>query len=319
MTETQTHLAAAFPTLKWEWDKVLADRTYFHVGGPAEAYVELNDEAALVALVAFCRQHSIRVTLLGGASNVVVADEGVTGVVVHLTNDQVTLTERDDATATVLVGAGCKMALLVSQTVKAGYAGLEYFLGVPGTVGGAVYNNAHYLAHLIGEHISRVKIITGESELVWLSQVECEFGYDSSRFQRTKEIIVAAEFSLPKGDLAQSQQLIKEATVYRAETQPLGEPSSGCIFQNVPATPELLARFPQFASKSHISGGFLIDQAGLKGKRVGDIEVSHKHAAFFVNKGQGTAQQVKELVNIVKTTVKEKLNVDLQEEVFYLN
>lgn len=273
----------------------------------------------IAELRAFCHQHDIKITLFGGASNVIVADQGIKGLVLHLTNQDLAITDQKIGDKTIIhAEAGIKMALLVSQIVQQGYQGLEYFLGVPGTLGGAIYNNSHYLSHLIGEHVHGVEVINRQGELRWLTQEECEFGYDSSRFQKSKELIFSVDFALLPGDKAASQTLIKEATEYRANTQPLGTPNSGCIFENAPNTEQLKKLFPQFADKSHVSGGFLIDQAGLKGTRIGDIEVSDKHAAFFINKGQGTASDVKKLITQVKRTVKEKFGVELHEEVFYL-
>jgi len=208
---------------------------------------------------------------------------------------------------------------VVAETIKYGLTGLEYFLGVPGTVGGAVLNNAHYLSDLISQHVKRVRIITADDKVEWLQASECEFGYDHSRFQKSGEIILGVEFLLRPGDAATSQQLITKATQYRATTQPLGLPSSGCIFQNTPNTPHLQELFPQFADITHVPGGFLIDQAGLKGERRGDLEVSHKHAAFIVNHGGGTAHELKALIAHVKDTVKNKFGVELHEEVFFLS
>jgi UDP-N-acetylmuramate dehydrogenase len=210
------------------------------------------------------------------------------------------------------------MATLVAQSVNWGLTGLEYFLGVPGSLGGAVVNNAHYLSALISQHIVRVHVVQPDGELVWLSAAASEFGYDHSRFQHSKEIVVAVEFLLQSGTKAESQALIAQATHYRATTQPLGIPSSGCIFQNTPNTTQLQQLFPQFAQKTHVPGGFLIDQAGMKGTRVGALEVSHKHAAFIVNHGGGTAKDLLSLIALIKTTVKARFGVDLVEEVFFL-
>ncbi len=319
MTSTLELLQLQFPQLKFSSELVLAPLTYFKIGGPAEVYVEIDNPETLTAVVNYCRPAQIPLTMLGGASNVIVADAGIRGLVIRFIYQQLEVTDIELTDKRVIrVGAGIKTALLASQTIDHGFTGLEYFLGVPGTLGGATYNNAHYLADLIGEHIYRVQIIDQHGELIWLTHIECEFGYDSSRFQRTKEIIVAVEFALSRGDKEQSRNLIKEATLYRSKTQPLGMPSSGCIFQNPPNTPELQQLFPQFADRTHLPAGFLIEQAGLKGTRVGDIEVSHKHAAFFVNQGQGTARDVATLVNQVKQVVKDKFRVELHEEVFYL-
>jgi len=309
-------LTAEFPRLDVKTDFPLASRTYFKIGGPAEGYVEISDENLVCDLQRWCKQHSITLTVLGGASNVVVSDQGIKGLVIHLKNDYCYLDEQTDE---IIAGAGCKTALLVSTSVKLGKGGLEYFLGVPGTVGGAIYNNAHYLQDLIGEHVSRVKIVTAQGEMEWISQADCQFEYDSSRFHSTNEIIIAAAFALPAGDAAHSQALITKATQYRATTQPLGTPNSGCIFQNVPNSAALREQFPDKATQSYLGGGFLIDQAGLKGTKIGGISVSTKHAAFFVNDGTGTAQDVKKLIKVIKERVKAKFGVDLEEEVFILH
>jgi UDP-N-acetylmuramate dehydrogenase len=258
------------------------------------------------------------VTMLGGASNVIVADKGIEGLVIQLDLTKVEAVNEPNSSANFQAEAGVKMALMVRKSIDLGLMGLEYFLGVPGTVGGAIYNNSHYLHHLIGEKIDRVEVMNEQGDITWLNQSECAFAYDESRFQHTSEIILSATWKLDAGDKEKSMQLVAEATRYRAATQPLGVPSSGCVFRNAAQTPELAALFPQFAQQSHVSAGFLIDQAGLKGTRVGGIEVSHKHAAFMINTGQGTAVQTQELIRKVKATVLEKFGVKLQEEVFYL-
>lgn len=314
MTSLQQQLQQYFSEYPFQFDLPLAEKTYFKIGGPAEAYIELSDRNKISALVKWCHENQVKVTLFGGASNIIVADQGITGVIIHVSHDEISFQENGH----VVVGAGAKMALFVRKTIDAGYTGLEYFLGVPGTVGGATYNNAHYLEDLIGQHIVRVEVVNAQGEFDWILQEECAFGYDSSRFQQTHEVIYQIEFLLKPGVKEESMALVRKATEYRAKTQPLGMPSSGCIFQNTPNTPALQTLFPQFAERNHVPGGFLIDQAGLKKTRVGDIEVSDKHAAFFVNTGKGTAEDVKKLIETVKSTVKEKFQVDLQEEVFWL-
>ncbi len=305
--------------LDWKTHFPLAPLTYFKIGGPAEAFVRLASKKDIQTVMSACEADQIPLTFLGGGSNVVVADKGITGVVVSLAANETGLLKpaTDTSPGLFRAEAGIQTAMLVRATLDAKLAGLEYFLGVPGNLGGAVYNNAHYLEHLLGEHITQVEVVSSQGSR-WLSHDECDFSYDHSRFHKTKECIFQVEFELAHGDVASSQQLIAEATRYRASTQPLGEASSGCIFQNTPVTPELLKHFPQLEGKSYAGGGFLIDQAGLKGTKVGDIEVSDKHAAFFINKGNGNAADVKKLVTLVKQQVKEKFGVVLKEEVFYL-
>jgi UDP-N-acetylmuramate dehydrogenase len=313
-------LTTAFPELPWQLEFELAPKTYFKVGGAAEIFLELTEVNRLAEIVRFCDQHQIPLTMLGGASNVIVSDAGVKGLVLHLKNDQVTPISDAEKITGLQAGAGTKMSTLVSQMLKLELTGLEYFLGVPGTVGGAIFNNAHYLSQLISTHVSRVHIMhpkSGQTE--WLDQAECQFGYDQSRFQTSHELILEVEFALDHGDVEKSRALIKEATEYRAKTQPVGEPSSGCVFQNVLNSDQLRHQFPEFAERTHVPAGFLIDQAGLKGLRVGDIEVSQVHAAFMVNKGHGSSQDLAKLISEVKATVKSKFGVDLREEVFYLD
>lgn len=320
MTSAPQLLAAAFPAITFKPNLLLSEVTYFKLGGPAEVFADAKSSQDIQELVRFCRQNSIPFRIIGGASNVIAPDEGLPGLTIRAANETYEVLDhsQDGQRTIVRVGAGYKTALFVRKTIDDGLAGLEYFLGVPGRLGGAVYNNAHYLSDLIGDHISRVNVLTPSNDLIWLEADECEFEYDSSRFQDSQEAIIEIEFSLPRGDKSASMKKVEEATKYRAETQPLGEPSSGCIFQNVANNERLRELFPQFAEKKYISGGFLIDQAGLKGTREGGIEVSHKHAAFFVNKGGGTAAEVKTLIKKVKEQVQQQFGAELQEEVFYL-
>lgn len=312
-------LTRAFPQLEFKANYSLQAQTYFKIGGSAEVYLELASKPEIIEVIKFCRQNQIKLTILGGASNVVIKNQGISGLVLHLKNNQFqVLNQPYQGKDVIRAGAGIKTATLVQQSVELGYTGLEYFLGVPGTLGGAVYNNAHYLEHLISQYIYRVEVIGHQGEAKWLHQPECEFGYDQSRFQNTSEIILSVELALEKDATAESKRKIAEVTQYRATTQPLGHPSSGCIFKNTPNTPQLKKLFPQYRNRDYMPTGFLIDQAGLKGIKVGDIEVSNKHAAFFINRGQGTAQDLKKLINLVKKTVQDKFGVELEEEVFYL-
>ncbi len=306
------------PDVSWMRNELLAPKTYFKIGGPADVYAEIGERQMLLKVVSYCQSHQIPLTFLGGGSNVIISDQGIRGVVLRWVGDSVQKIEDEQGTPVLYAEAGVKTALLVSQSVSQGFAGLEYFLGVPGTLGGAIYNNAHYMQDLIGEHVLAVEVIGKDSRLEWISQQACDFAYEKSRFQKTGELIVSVKFSLSPGNESESKAKIAEATRYRALTQPLGIPSSGCIFQNVPNTPQLSKRFPDFADKEFVPGGYIIDQAGLKGLREGDIEVSEKHAAWLINRGSGSAKQVKRIIQKIKETVSKKYGVTLKEEVFFL-
>ena len=310
-----------FPQLDFKHQYNLTPQTYFKIGGEAEVYLELSQREQIIEVITFCKKNNIKLTILGGASNVVISDNGISGLVLHLKNDQLVVLNQiaENGKLLIKVGAGLKTALLVKKTIDLGCTGLELFLGVPGTVGGAVFNNAHYLENLISDHIYQVEIITQAGEVETINNQECQFEYDSSRFHNTNEIILEVIFALKKGSLKDSQELIKKATRYRAGTQPLGLPSSGCIFKNTPNSPYLKKLFPKFRNNLFISAGLLIDKAGLKGIRVGGVEVSNKHAAFFINIENGTAVDLKKLVKLVKNKVKDKFGVELKEEIFYLS
>jgi len=320
MTELQKLLKQNFPDLNFEFDYNLAAHSYYKIGGPAEVFIKLKEKNKIIELIKFCRQNDLKLTILGEASNVLISDEGISGLVLTIANDKISdKKEIIDNKFLLKVGAGVKMSTLVRKSVELGLTGLEYFFSVPGTLGGAVYNNSHYQKFLIGDYIKNVLVIDQKGDLLILEKKDCNFAYDQSRFQKTKEIILEAEFILEVGNEVQSKQLIKESTQYRLETQPLGLPSCGCIFQNVENNDNLRKLFPQFKDKEYISAGFLIDQAGLKGLKIGDVEVSTKHAAFFVNQGTGKASDVIKLIKQVKQQVKDKFGIELKEEVVYLS
>lgn len=314
-------LQQRFPNLDFKNQYSLTSQTYSKIGGKAEVYLELSKREEIIEIVTFCKENNIKLTILGGASNVIISDEGISGLVLHLKNDHLTILDQvvENDKHLIRVGAGLKTSLLVKKTVDLGYTGLEFFLGVPGSVGGAIFNNAHYLENLISNYVYQVEIVTMGGEVKTIYNHECEFGYDTSRFHKSGEIILEVIFSLKKGSKKKSQELIKESTQYRASTQPLGLPSSGCIFKNTPNSPHLKELFPEFKDQRFVSTGFLIDRAGLKGIRVGGVEVSTKHAAFFINTGNGTAADLKKLIELVKSRVKSKFDVKLKEEVFYLS
>jgi UDP-N-acetylmuramate dehydrogenase len=311
-------LKQEFPNLKFRINYPLSKITYFKVGGPADAYVVVEKRDQLIDLIKYCRLHDIRFTLLGGASNVVVSDGGIKGLVIAPRHNQVEVLEKDDNYAVLRAEVGIKTAALVKRTADFGLIGLGPFLGVPGYLGGAIYNNSHFQTELIGDYVKQVEVLTASNDIVWLRQDECQFAYDSSRFQETNDIILRVDFNLQIGDSGQVAKTMKGSTLYRIKTQPLGMPSSGCIFKNVPNNPELKKRFPKFADKDFISAGFLIDQAGLKGLKQGGVKVSNKHAAFMVNTGEGTANDILKLIDQVKDRVKDKFGIELEEEVFVL-
>ncbi len=318
MSNWRQSLKNKFPKINFKKDFPLAKLSYFKVGGPAEMLAKVEDRQLIIDLVKFCNQENINLTVLGSASNVIISDQGVRGLVLLLTCKSFKVLDQTDSLVLVAAEAGIKTSKLVREAAANGAGGLEPFIGVPGTLGGAIYNNAHYHQDLIGEYIARVEVVNPKGKVYWLDQQACEFDYEQSRFQNTNEIILRAEFNLMPRAKEKSRKLIRKAMDQRIKTQPLNMPSSGCIFKNVENTQELKQKFPQFASQDYVPAGFLIDQAGLKGESQGGIEVSNKHAAFLVNQGSGTAEDIKLLIAKIKEIIKQKFNVELEEEVFFI-
>jgi UDP-N-acetylmuramate dehydrogenase len=187
-------------------------------------------------------------------------------------------------------------------------------LGLPGSVGGAVYNNSHHLGHLFGDHIVEVEAIGSDGKIKKYLQKDLKFDYDYSIFHDTKETILSATFQLKRGDKDALWEVANEAVKRRAKTQPLGSPSSGCIFKNIPLADAMRIGTPDTTQ----SVGYLLDKAGLKGMRVGGAVVSGIHANFIVNDGTATTADVLDLIKEIKSKIKAKFGVNLTEEVILI-
>jgi len=326
-------LVEQFPELHWQEQADLASHTYMRVGGPAEVLLVIDNLDQMIEVILFARQENIKTLILGGTSNLVIRDGGVDGLVIinrcsngeHYMNkaevqsdlalDDSYFEHVPSSAQFLLAESGAPTAMVVDQAIKQNLTGLEPFVGVPGTLGGAVYNNSHYQTELIGDLVAAVEVLTPEGERRWIHQAESEFAYDDSRFQRSGEIILQVLLFVLPGDPDKITLMVQESDMKRSSTQPLGTPSSGCVFKNVELTPEQSAKFD---GKTNLSAGWLIDQAGLKGAKVGGAEVSSVHANFIVNTGSATSQDIEQLIAKIQTTVKDKFQIELDKEVFFL-
>lgn len=309
-----------FKNFDFHFDYPLSSKSYFKIGGNAEVFYEAKSRQEIMDLLLFCKKNEIKFTVIGGTSNAIIADEGLKGLTLYIDLKDFKILEETAEELVLEAGVGIKTSQLVMKAAEFAGTGLEGFIGVPGVLGGAIYNNAHYLNDLIADHIKEVEVLDlDQEEIVSFSREKCEFAYEQSIFQHNKNlIIISATFALKKGNAEKIKADTRSAIERRQNTQPLNLPSCGCVFRNPANTEELRQKFPQFADKEFIPAGFLIDQAGLKGTKEGDIAISDKHAAFFVNLGQGKAEDVKKLIAKVKAVVSSKFNVILEEEVFYL-
>ena len=286
----------------------MALHTTFQVGGPADWLVEVRSTAQLACVLAAARDAALPVTILGGGSNVIVADEGIRGVVLRLRLGAITPV----GGARVRAEAGVTMNGLVRWTIGRALAGLEAWAGTPGTVGGAIYGNAHYAGRDIGDHVVEVLVSTRDGAIRTLPRSEMEFGYDRSRLQRTGEILLWADIAVSPGRPDDLRAVARASLAHRKLTQPLALPSAGCMFQNpVPGRDVLPPGLPA-------SAGALIDRAGLKGLRVGGAEISRVHANFFVNRGGATARDIWQLAETARTAVLRQFGVALRDEVVFL-
>jgi UDP-N-acetylmuramate dehydrogenase len=286
----------------------LSPLTTFKVGGPADFLVAAETVDEVVEAVRVAREHHLRVTMLGGGSNVLISDAGVRGLVIRLRGTMVSRVDplhiRADAALTING--------LVRWTINRGVAGLEAWAGTPGTVGGAIYGNAHFQGRNIGELVERVTLIDFDGQVNVVPSADMEFGYDFSRLQRTHEIVVNVDFRVTDGEPSALRATARASLAFRKRTQPLESASAGCIFQNPdPARDRVPAGIPP-------SAGALVDRAGLKGSRQGQASVSTTHANFIVNEGGATAADIFALIRRCKREVRERFGVELREEIVYL-
>lgn len=307
-TDLGARLAAIVPADRIAREAPLAPLTTFGVGGLADWLVDVRSADELVGVVRLARELGILLTVLGGGSNVVISDEGLRGVVLRARWQNITAPSPDRVRAE----AGVTINGLVRWTVSHGLAGIEKWAGTPGTVGGAIHGNAHFGGVNISELVRQVMLVTRSGDTAIVPRDEMGFGYDRSRLQETKEILVWADFAAGPGDVEVLRRTARESLAFRKRTQPLAMPSAGCLFQNPdPSRDRLPAGMPA-------SAGALIDRAGLKGARQGDARISPTHANFLVNEGQATASDIRTLAERARTAVRDQFGVELRDEVVWL-
>jgi UDP-N-acetylmuramate dehydrogenase len=284
----------------------LAPFTTFKVGGPAEWLVETSGAEELLDALKSAHAASVKVTILGGGSNVLIGDKGIRGLVIRPRGGRV----EPLGPTEIRVDAPMTMNGLVRWTISHGVAGLEAWAGTPGTVGGAIFGNAHFGGRLIGSLVKSVRLADQTGGTRELPRIDMEFGYDRSRLQRSGEVVLSVVFSVSTGEPSALREVARQSLAYRKKTQPLETPSAGCIFQN-PEVSEVPSGMPA-------SAGALVDRAGLKGTACGGARVSTAHANFIVNEGRATAADIRRLIDLCRSRVREKFGVDLREEIGYL-
>lgn len=277
-------------------DEPMKLHTTWRIGGPADLFVEPDGVASLAQALAFARRENLPVTVIGNGSNLLVKDGGIRGLVVKIGGGFRWLNIQGSR---ITAGAGTGLARLTGAAKEAGVGGFEFLAGIPGTVGGAVVMNAGAFGKATSDLCESVQLMDETGRLAERPGTALGFGYRTSNLQGSKLIVIAAvlqgTYREPQAIQAEMEDLFNR----RKETQPLGHPSAGSVFQNPPG----------------ISAGFLIERAGGKGMRAGDAAISPVHANFIVNLGSATARDVLKLIEQVKIAVREKYAIELKPEV----
>ncbi len=273
-------------------DESLAKQTTFGIGGPADLFYKARNKEELIKAVKLSRQLGVRFFILGGGSNLLVSDQGWRGLVIKVKSQKSKV-----KSAQITAEAGTSLGELVRTAVDNSLAGLEICAGIPGTVGGAIVGNAGTADQWFDNLIESVEILDEDNRIQKLTRKDCQFGYRTSRFKKTKEIILGVVLVLRKDDPEKIRERT-EAIFAKRKDQPKGK-SAGSIFKNPPGK----------------LAGRLIDQAGLKGKTIGQVQISPQHANFIINLGGAKANDVIQLIKLAKEKVKEKFGTELKEEI----
>jgi UDP-N-acetylmuramate dehydrogenase len=273
----------------------LAPHTWLRLGGSAEYFAEPSNVEELAAVVRRARDEGLATRLLGSGSNVLVRDQGVSGVVIRLSNPS--FNEIQIQKNTVTAGGGAKLGHVISTSVREGLAGLETLVGIPGTIGGALHGNAGSRGGDIGQWTIQATLMTNAGEICQRSREELVFAYRESSLDEL--VILGAQFQLEQENPDELTKRMQKQWIVKKAAQPLDHQSAGCIFKN----------------PRGMSAGMLIDQLNLKGIRVGGAEVSDRHANFIVAHDGTTSDDVLNLIEQVRERVLEKLGIELELEI----
>ena len=282
-----------------KFSEPLASHTTFRIGGPADAFVQVTQVSELIECVRWARQNQVAFFILGNGSNLLVRDGGIRGLVIANRCDAVALNLINSNTAWVSMASGVLLPGIANRLSRLGWTGLEWAIGVPGTLGGAIVGNAGAHGASMSDHLIAVQILETDNAVRWLPKTDCAFNYRTSRFKRMKrDLVLQADLELRRDDPQTCIARMNQYAEQRRRTQPT-QASVGSMFKNPPGD----------------YAGRLIEQAGLKGARVGAVQVSEMHANFFVNHGGTRASDVSELIELVRARVREKFGIELELEI----
>jgi UDP-N-acetylmuramate dehydrogenase len=311
MTPTSAALDAVVASLgadRVRRDTGLAPFTTFRIGGPADLFYEATSSDELVDAVVAARAADVPVFLLGLGANILIGDHGFRGLVVRNVASHWTISNE----GLLWSETGSVVATLIRECVARGWSGLEHFAGIPSTIGGAIWQNLHFLSPaparertvFIDEIFRSTEVLTPEGRRQTLVHDDMRFGYDASRLHDGREIALSATFELRRGDPVEMHRVMQENLSWRGARHPWLEwyPSAGSIFQKLEGQ----------------GAGRLIDAAGLKGYRQGGAQISPLHANIIVNLGSATAKDVRALISVAQSAVAKKFGVHLKPEIGFI-
>jgi UDP-N-acetylmuramate dehydrogenase len=273
--------------------------TSLRIGGPADLFVIPQDLPSLKNIVIIVNRKKIPFFVLGGGTNTLVKDGGIEGIVIALTSfRKIEILSENEINVRIYVESGAPLQRLVNYSKESGYSGMEGLAGIPGSVGGAISGNAGAFGYEMKDVLVSVSTMDTKGNIKTQGAENIDFGYRRSNISST-EILLSAEILLKKDSKEHVSAKIEDFLKRKWESQPFSEPSAGCVFKN----------------PLELSAGKLIDEAGCKGMRIGDVEVSSTHANFFINKGNANASDFIRLMDNVKQRVKEKFRVVLEQEI----
>ena len=289
----------SIPALKVKVSEPLARYTSMKIGGPADFFVEVENQAALSQLLSFLSQHGMPCCLLGNGSNVLVSDFGVEGVVVHLVGDFKRAEWHDQGNDSwVEVGAAHAVTQLVREAARRGYGGLEFAEGIPGTVGGALVMNAGAYGSEFEKVVDLVQGMNGEGTPIQFTREEMTFSYRDSHLP-AGTVVTRLRLHLDREEPSRVSSKVRELVTKRKSSQPAGYPNSGSMFRNPTGD----------------YAGRLVEAAGLKEKQIGRAQISAKHGNFIVNLGGASAKDIRQLMELARAEVQAKFGIDLIPEV----
>ena len=273
----------------------LSQHTWLRLGGPAQYFVTPRTEAELLEVITTCRSQQLPIHILGSGSNLLVREAGVQGVVIRVVEPLLGEVRIEGTSLTA--GGGTLLSHVVAEAVRAGLGGIEYLVGIPGTIAGAVVGNSGGRTGDIGQLISSVRVLTQDNEIAVRRGDELSFSYRRSSIQDL--LILSATLELIRDESEELMRRMRKNWIMKRSTQPLADQSAGCIFRN----------------PRGLSAGSLIEQCGLKALSVGKARISERHANFIVTESGATSKDVEQLISRIQKAVAEKFAVSLELEI----